>query len=268
MISTTTHTLGESAVTDPTPSNPSTETTRDDAGTTPHDPVIPTTPDSPSLSKTQSTPATTPVPPSSIGPNHRDLWLLVVGLLLGILAGPAVFGRWAPDQYEHFFANDLKAQRIEAMADLREISKLNAVQSNRQEVARALAETGVTPEAIDEAADAVNADIAKLQQPIIDDLRQRQVNLEAGASANLGRLLTLVLLLLGAALLETLWAPEAITIRRRLITVRFALLALLLAYVAAQPAWLIEVVDPVFTGALIVAVVVVAIVPISRRAKA
>ena len=66
---------------------------------------------------TESTPtATPPGPPSGGvgggGPDHRDLYLIVVGVLLGVLLGPGVLGRFAPNVYDRIFVGRDSAQVI------------------------------------------------------------------------------------------------------------------------------------------------------------
>ena len=108
---------------------------------------------------------------------------LVGGLLVGVLLGPTVFGRVAPEYYEHIFLGT---------ADQRQA--LEAYVHERQQTRKSLADTGVTSAAVEEFDRRTAAERSKLERALVDAERQHTANLR-----RLVMWLALPLFLLGAA---------------------------------------------------------------------
>jgi hypothetical protein len=163
------------------------------------------------------------------GPDHRELYLLVGGIVVGMLLGPAVFGRLAPDIYNNWFPSYEQAQ-----ADL--------VKAEQQNVAlNILTQGGVDLSSVD-AADGT-ADL--------DALRARRDT----AVRHRGRLAALIVALVAVMIVEVLAAERPI-VRRRLTRARYVLAAAWVALLLAQPgalgAWILPM------AAIIVAIAIVA----------
>ncbi|MFA9479461.1 hypothetical protein ACERK3_14325 [Phycisphaerales bacterium AB-hyl4] len=187
-------------------------------------------------------------------PDHRDLYLLVAGLLLGVLLGPAVLGQVAPGVYDRVFVGVGPAT-----AELREAEAEHAA------ALRQLQETGVSDAAMAERA------MGFEQQRMLLQAQAEQERL-AHLGRLTGRMLALVFAVVGVMVIESLVSPQpeggkrqvVPTALSRLVTIRYALAALWLAVVVAQPTLLGQV-PVVFAGAVIVVALVVAFVPLGGR---
>lgn len=190
-----------------------------------------------------STDATSPRRPLSLAalvPNHRDLYVLAAGLLLGLLLGPAVLGRLSPETYNHYFA------------DLKTATEQMAAHDERVRITKEkLVSTDVTSVALSE----FNEMEASKNLPYLEHF--------ARAQHTRGRLLAAMLAVLVVMILETLPAAEAIVLRSRLATARYALMALVLALLMAQPQWIQGLSLP-FLLLLVAVGLAVALVPLSK----
>lgn len=192
--------------------------------------------------------------PSPAGPDHRDLYLIVAGVLLGILLGPSVFGWFAPELYRTAFTNPQHAN-----AELEDW--VRNYQENERRIRSELAKTGVSGVAIEEATEDA---MKKLYDPGRDELEAKVKSARDGAAQNQGRMLALVLAIALVMILETLMAPGAGVTRSRLATARYALIALWIAWVMAQPG-LLRQLPVAFFALLTIVALVVALVPLRRR---
>jgi hypothetical protein len=169
------------------------------------------------------------------------LYLIVAGLVLGLLLGPAVLGRLAPQRYLALFPSVESAR-----------ADLEAFDRNLSDLARQLAATGATGAAADE----LRVQMAPQRLPLVTAL------IEAKRSA--GRLPAVTLALAALMVIE---AAGGSVLARRLVTVRFALIALWIALLLAQPAALADV--PIaFAGLVLVVALVAGLVPLPRRSGA
>ena len=156
--------------------------------------------------------ASKPLSLATLLPNHRDLYVLAAGLLLGVLLGPAVLGRWSPPTYNRYFMDMTTAT-----------TQLAAHDERVRITMEKLVSTKVSSVALEE----FNELQADKRQPYLDQMTL--------ASQARGRLVASLLAVLVLMILETLPEAAAIVMRSRLATARYALISLSLAFVIAQP---------------------------------
>ncbi len=181
-------------------------------------------------------------------PSWRDLYLVIAGVLLGLLMGPAVLGRVAPGAYDAMWTGPTARNLA------RTLQESDAAVSQELERMRG---TGVTEAAIEEHRTERRRDLAPLHRAVEQARDQR--------AAGLSLAVWLVLALVMVA--ETLQSPQprsdrAVAVRPaagRLITIRYALLALWLAILLARPT-LFEPLRQPGMVVLIVLMIVVALV--------
>jgi preprotein translocase subunit SecF len=182
------------------------------------------------------------------------MYLLVAGIVLGVLMGPAVLGRLAPTIYRDAFVGgaDLTQQIAEKIADA-------------EQQIRTLQDIGTTPAAIVEQSNLRDLQLVKLRA-------QREQAQRDHLAKLIGLTTALMLAVIAIMMLEALVSPETKAGRPttvppalgRLVAARYALTAMWLAVVIAQPALLARL--PVaFAGLLIVVAVAVALVPLGPR---
>ena len=182
---------------------------------------------------------TRPVAPS---PNHRNLYLLILGLVGGIALGPAVLGRLSPDSYQKIFG----VGRL-SHAQLKQISNEKRDQINR------LTETGVT-------ASAVKEQLAQAQRQRSERsriLQQEHLNW-------LGALTTaMILAIIIIMVLETMVSPVQPGLAPGLATTRYALTAVWFGITLAQPGLLLGV-SGLFVLLLVIVSLLAAFMPLCR----
>lgn len=171
----------------------------------------------------------------------RELYLVVAGLLLGLLLGPAVLGRLAPQRYAAMFPS-VEAARAE----------LDAFDRNVADLTRQLSAVGATEVAAQE----LQARMAPQREPLVTSvIRARQAQ---------GRLPAVTLALAAVMVIE---AAGGLALARRLAPARFALIALWIALLLAQPEALRDVPMPFALLALVVALIA-GLVPLPTRRPA
>lgn len=164
-------------------------------------------------------------------PNHRDLYLLIAGVVVGILVGPAILGRVASDTYQRLFVG--QAPDLQAQVEL--IERLRA--------------TGVTETAVNEQ---------------LDKLRRNTADAQREHLARLQGLTTAVVLVLAALMMvEPLVQPEAVQARAGLATARYALIAVWLALILARPA-LLRHISLSFVVLLLIIALLAALLPLRK----
>lgn len=184
------------------------------------------------------------------------MYLLVAGIFLGVLMGPAVLGRLSPSIYENTFVGG--AELTEQIAQSQAQSRLN-IQS--------LEQAGVTDAAIPEQLVLGQNRLVVLQAQLQQAQQQRLTELTGWTTA-------MMLAVVALMMLEALVSPDTSIDRPtqvapalgRLITARYALTALWLAVMIAQPKLLAQL-PIVFTGLLIVVALVAALVPLGPGKK-
>jgi len=180
-------------------------------------------------------------------PTASHVYLIVAGILLGVLAGPAVLGRLAPAAHRAVFdgpdvaaiENEREAAEQRFLADVEGID--------------------VTPEYVQERLD----EIQMVAEAKLEDGRRRQIERTAVLIA------ALVLGLLVAMILEAVLAPDAKPGERaevppslgRLITVRYALAGLIVAVLVGSPV-LLWALPKAFAVLVILVALVVGLIPL------
>ena len=193
--------------------------------------------------------STSPSPRVIAGADHRDVYLLALGIVLGVLIGPQVLGRWAPAAYDRLFVGGGQAQR-----------ELDDFDRHVSEELRRLNGTGATKTAIEEKA-------AELLKDRAEKSERRDANLRQHAAWLAGQMNALLLALLVFMIVEAVTDPASAwgaRFRNRLATVRYALMALWLALLLGQQQWLRDV-PLAFLALLVVVALLAAVVPLRRR---
>ncbi len=177
--------------------------------------------------------------------SHRDLYLLIVGLLVGLILGP-ILSRLRPDLHTDAFVGGRQQAQL-----------LVALDQRHQEQAQRLAATGVTPAAIEELRQSVERERLPLLALGEQEQRRKLDNLSALA-------LTLALAFAAVMIVEAVIDPARAVARANLATGRYALLAALLALLLVQPR-LVAGVSPLFLLLLILLTLAACLVPLKAR---
>ncbi len=187
-------------------------------------------------------------------PDLGGLYLLVAGLLLGVLLGPAVLGRAAPSLYQQVFVGGGEIlQQIEAEQE-----------KTRQQI-EALEGTDVTEVAITEQLAGREQQIVLLKAQYEQACRERLGELTGWINA-------LMLAVIAIMLIESLMSPdvsEGKTLKvpaalGRLNTARYALAALWITIAMAQPA-LLKQLPILFLALLVIVALAAALVPLGKK---
>jgi hypothetical protein len=194
--------------------------------------------------------ATRPTHHVSPFPGLGGLYLLIAGIILGVLLGPAVLGRLAPSIYEDAFVGGTQ-QRQELFE--------NKTQIEAQ--AQTLLEIGVTDAAIPE-------HLLQIKQQEI----AWRVAIQQHLNTLVGWTTALMLAVIAVMMLESLMSPdtqakntfEVSPALGRLATARYALSALWIAIMLAQPKLLTQL--PIaFAGLLVLVSLAAALVPLGPK---
>lgn len=149
-------------------------------------------------------------------PDGSHIYLLVAGILLGVLLGPGVLGRIAPRTYERVFIGGDQARQALALAE----AEFNAA-------ARRLTEVGVTPTAL--------AELEQQTRPRLAVMQAQVEQAQAEHGQRLAGLLTSLIVALGAMMvLEALPGPGSAA-RPAMLIGRYALLGVWTAGALARP---------------------------------
>lgn len=182
------------------------------------------------------------------GPSHFEIYIIAAGVLLGVILGPAVLGRFAPEQYDRLFVGAIAAaQRRDAVIDKMTIAN---------KIVQDMKDVKVTDVAITEKQ-------AELQKDIDAELAAANAEAAEFRSRVTGRATALILAVLAIMVIEAT-TPAGSFLAGRLTTVRYALLALWVALLIAQPGMLTNL--PVgFAAALVLIGIGAAVVPLGRQ---
>lgn len=189
-------------------------------------------------------------------PDTGGLYLLIAGIVLGVLLGPAVLGRAAPGVYLDVFVGGGEYLR-----------QLNEENEKTQRQIEALENIDVTGEAIPEQVLGREQELVVLKAQLDQAQRQRIGELTGWTTA-------LMLAVIAVMMVESLVGPElkaGVAAKvppavGRLITARYALAALWIAVVLARPQLLTQV-PILFAAGLVVVALGAALVPLGNSAK-
>lgn len=203
-------------------------------------------------------PETTHVSPF---PDTGGLYLLIAGIVLGVLLGPAVLGRVAPAVYRDVFVGGADIAR-----------ELAGEQAEARQQLETLGNIGVTEEAIPEQV------LGREQQLVLLKAQLDQAQLDQAQRQRLGELTgwtaALMLAVIAVMMIEALVSPDvkagAATnvppTLGRLVTARYALAAIWIVIVLARPQLLTQV--PILFAALLIVVALgAALVPLGGGAR-
>ena len=190
-------------------------------------------------------------------PDLGGLYLLVAGIVLGVLLSQAVLGRLAPGVYEDAFVGGAELSRL-----------VDEQVAATEEQIRTLDDTGVTPAAITEQLGQQDIQLIQLRAQLQQAQQQHLTTLSGWTTS-------LMLAVIAVMMIESLMSPDIKDTKSngrlvvspamgRLITARYALCALWIAIVFAQPKLLSEL-PIMFAGLLVVVAVGAALVPLGKR---
>lgn len=175
------------------------------------------------------------------------LYILSAGVLVGILLGPFVLGRFAPQQYATWFpagdaADKLAAYEIEAQERIANAKIMEET-------------TGVTSDFIESIIAQENAQLADLRAALHPARAELQAPMRTA-------LLLAIIVIMG---LESALTEPGSKSRSRLSIARYALASLLIALLLSCP-WPLSVMSMMFFGLALLVALVAAFVPMGRRA--
>lgn len=176
------------------------------------------------------------------------LYILTIGLGLGILLGPFVLGRFSPELYEKMFP---AGQAAEALAIAEEEAEQKIIRAKTFQE-----ESDVTPDYINIIIDDINAELADLREA----LHSARANIQAPRRT---ALLLAILVIMG---LESALTAPGSAARRRLTIARYALAAVLLGLLLAVP-WPLNAMSMVFFGLLLLIALAAAFIPMGKRSS-
>lgn len=211
--------------------------------------------------------------------------MLVAGVVLGVLLGPAVLGRLAPPQYDTMFVGSGDTTALDAaQADLDDF--LTNEERRQEKINDIIAQYELVGSDDDSIAIAKEEQLFALTNQFADEeqaLRDAMVSAMGEVSVRqqayrdklLGMSTVMLLLIVVLLAAEAILSPQRDEIEAgktrlppalsRLITVRYGLAAGWLMLMLAQPVWL-RGIDPIFGGLLLVVVLVAGLVPLGKRA--
>lgn len=200
-------------------------------------------------------PETKPASPACVNPfpDVGGLYLLVAGIILGVLLGPAVLGRVAPTLYQDVFVGGGEY--------IRQLTEQQAETTRQLET---LEDIGVTDAALPEQVLGREQQLVLLKAQLGQAQRDRLSELTGWTSA-------LMLAVIAVMMIESLVSPDVSADKAmrvppslgRLVTARYALAALWIAIVLAQPA-LLKQLPILFVGLLVVVALASALVPLGK----
>lgn len=210
--------------------------------------------------------------------------MLVAGVVLGVLLGPAVLGRLAPNVYDPMFVGSGNTAALEEAQDALEDFQTNP--DTRQDL---IEEVMAQYELLDP--DDPSTTVAReehlmrltnrfadeedaLKQAVVTEAGQVMVRQKQHRDKLSGMTTILLLIVVALFAAEAILSPQRDELEAgratlppalaRLVTVRYALMAGWLLIMLAQPHWL-RGIDPVF-GALLLAVVLIAgLIPLGKK---
>jgi hypothetical protein len=195
-----------------------------------------------------------PSPPAALWPfpDYRDLYILVAGVIIGVILSPAVLGQLAPAGWESELFGGAGLER--------QLQQLNEQwQADQQTLA---------------ASDVSQAAVTERREQYLQQRGRLVDALTAVRNERAGRMLVALMLTLGAVMvIEPFLSPQPDQASQRaavpqalprLKTVRYALIALFIALLLARPSLLAS--STLLFAALLIAVALgVGLVPLGKR---
>ena len=180
---------------------------------------------------TASIPVIVVKPPPS-APDHRDMYILILGLVVGLALSPWIMGRFMGEvAYNHWYYGG-----GQAVDDYQAFLKTQGTElkTKDEELLDRLVATGVTKEAVDEMRESLFAQAEEARKPFTEAIA---LNRQAHEQWVRGMMVALILLVVAMMFAEPLFemtGPLA-AVRRRLVTGRYAALAVWIAFALAKP---------------------------------
>ncbi len=182
---------------------------------------------------------------SHTSPGPRDLYILTLAVVAGLLLGPFMLGRLHQPTYNRLFVGVDPVKQIE----------LEAATAEYVDKRQRLQATGVTPDALIELDDNHAATVEPLVAAMARDMQKHTYGLWQLLGA-------LVVAVLAIMVIEAVVSAHR---RAGLVTARYAILSVWVTIALAQPTMLAEL-PLLFTLLLIGVAVAAALVPLHRRA--
>lgn len=210
--------------------------------------------------------------------------MLVAGVVLGLLLGPTVLGRFAPQVYDPMFVGSGDTSEVDAARA--ELEDFRSNDDKRQAIIdEVMAQYELVGGDDDSVAIARDEQLMAISNRFADEeaslreavmLAQGEVSMRRQSHldklAGMSTVMVLLVVLLFAA--EAILSPqrdeledgraELSPVLSRLVTVRYGLIAGWLMLMLAQPHWL-RGIDPWFGGLLLVVVLVAGLVPLGKK---
>lgn len=218
-------------------------------------------------------------------PDQRHLYMLVAGVMLGVMLGPAVLGRLAPQAYDTMFLGSGDTAPLEEATN--ELNRFLTDEDTRiARIEGILKQAAILGEG-DSAQAATQQQISVLMNDFADEQERLEANIDAARlpilanqqahREKLSGMLTMMLLLIVVILAaEAILSPQRDELESgkttlppalsRLITIRYALAAGWLMLMLAQPVWLKNI-DLTFGGLLLAVVLVAGLAPLGKQQK-
>ena len=210
--------------------------------------------------------------------------MLVAGVMLGVLLGPAVLGRIAPPLYDQMFLGSGDISELQAAQEELDLflndedTRMDRINSIMRQ-AEFLSENDSARDSADAQAMQLMNNFANEQLRLQDDIQAKRIPILANQQLHREKLsgmatmllLLIVILLAAEAILSPqrdelesgkITLPPALS---RLITIRYGLAAGWLMLMLAQPTWL-KGLDLIFGGLLLAVVLVAGLVPLGKKA--
>lgn len=202
-------------------------------------------------------PAPLPAPVPPIPPDHRDMYLLILGLVVGLALSPWIMGRFLNDvQFDHWYHGG--GQALQAYTEFEKEHALK-VRAQEDELLDRLIASGATQDAVEEKRQELQRTAIAERKPFTDDLKLAR---QAHEQWYRGFLFSLVVAATGLMFLEPLFdlpGPLA-SVRRRLVTARYAVFAVWIGFALAKP-HMVQDVGWVFVILIVIVAIAAAILP-------
>jgi hypothetical protein len=187
--------------------------------------------DPPDAPPADSPPPQTPAAPLD-APDHRDMYLLILGLVIGLAMSPWIMGRFfdEPAFNRWYYGGGQSLRDYEAFIRTHEAERSR----KHQELLDRLAATGATKEAVDELQAEFEAEGREERKPYVDAIQVERADHEAWYRGLITAvMLTAAVLMLLEPLFES--SGSMAPLRRRLIFARYAVVATWIALILAKP---------------------------------